>query len=1148
MGIVYKARQRALNRMVALKLLAPERARDAAFAQRFTREAQALATLHHPGIVTIHDFGEAGDFYFLLMEFVDGVNLRQAMRAGRFTPEQALAVVPPVCEALQYAHEHGIVHRDIKPENLLLDKEGRLKIADFGVAKILDAEASETGLAETQPAGTPQYMAPEQKEHRRTDHRADIYSLGVVLYELLTGELPAAQLQPPSRKVQIDVRLDEIVLRALEKTPDLRYQTAQEFRTQVETVSPLPSSGTGRLGAEIHGESNSLPKPTDSKSSESKKGHQPRFSRAALTGALWLLFGPLTMALSKVAGHYATLLPTNDPVRWALIVSSLICLVFYVACPIVTTVLGWLAVKQIRRSEGRLRGRWLAVFDGLLFPLLCLDACIVRSWWKLACLVTDFYVASIPPLGLSSGTNELNDVAVHVTPSLLWRAGSYFGTSQLTWLMCAVAAAIVVDYQIIRLVWRAVRHPFDVENAPASTPRQSRLLYWWKLAIPIVVPLVPLVVLAGLTTPMSENPIHQRPLVPGTFGEQSRNEMEAKLLKALQDYLMNVEAIDYEGLSVDVAPNLLSANIEIRNPKRKWASPHRELWAITRPGHLVAGDEGGGIWLVNGLGELGPLTFKIQIAAKGAPERVNLPISPAAVAEAPQLRFLAWQHENPNWDAQNLKAWQPNGGVQEPRKFFHYLMPARLDNSSHPHGQEAQVLYLWFSHPLLDDGSRCRARLLTTDGSPLQSSHYWLSNEALFNPREETEGLGWVAGAFTPDPDPSTPDWAKAQLPPVVNVEFEYSLAPWTDGPVYKATARRPGDPADPGITDFGEGRDGRAFVSFLRKKTELEQLQFDFRVLTSDRRLLSPSGSTLTAQGEDTLMRYDFSVPIRDVTEFRSRTRPVSKALYKNVSLLAGTKTEVQTLLVPPTAKLGEATDPAWGKPVNGVQARLTVKRVWSMGEKPWLAVDVRNIGTATPLVEQSGQAWLEAPPFVAQSGHVSLLEVDGERYRNFSPSRVPFGALAPGVQFDPFSVSLDADWRSERTSQPPAFDTGKKTIRVAVEVLGADGDAARSDWAFSNEVEIEIVLPPGTRPANPTTEVDAQEDPNSAIAVEVAKQQLEKTLSEIQDTQTGLTLARTDRRESHPVVLKLQAQLTVLEEQARRLREAIRQAAPRL
>jgi serine/threonine protein kinase len=252
MGVVYKARQRSLNRPVALKLLAPERAHDPGFAARFAHEAQALAALNHPNIVSVHDFGHAGGFYFLLMEFVDGVNLRQAMQAGRFTAEQALAVVPPVCEALQFAHEHGIVHRDIKPENLLLDRAGRVKIADFGIAKMLNEDAGR-GAAEAWPAGTPRYMAPEQRDHQRSDHRADIYSLGVVLYEMLTGELPLEQLQPRSsrlREMRIDVRLDEIVLRALESTPELRYQTAAELRTQVESLGPVaPSAGTNGSGA-----------------------------------------------------------------------------------------------------------------------------------------------------------------------------------------------------------------------------------------------------------------------------------------------------------------------------------------------------------------------------------------------------------------------------------------------------------------------------------------------------------------------------------------------------------------------------------------------------------------------------------------------------------------------------------------------------------------------------------------------------------------------------------------------------------------------------------------------------------------------------------------------------------------------------------
>ncbi|WP_395749106.1 protein kinase domain-containing protein [Prosthecobacter sp.] len=243
MGVVYKARQKTLNRIVALKLLAPERSEDAKFAARFEKEAQALAALSHPHIVTIHDFGQAGGFFYLLMEFVDGVNLRQAMTAGRFTPEQALAIVPPICDALQYAHEHGIVHRDIKPENLLLDKEGRLKIADFGIAKMIGAAGENIGESLSQPLGTPAYAAPEQKDDtHQVDHRADIYSLGVVLYELLTGELPKDKIKAPSKCVQIDVRLDEVVLRALETRPEMRFATAAEFRTRLAgAVAPPPA-------------------------------------------------------------------------------------------------------------------------------------------------------------------------------------------------------------------------------------------------------------------------------------------------------------------------------------------------------------------------------------------------------------------------------------------------------------------------------------------------------------------------------------------------------------------------------------------------------------------------------------------------------------------------------------------------------------------------------------------------------------------------------------------------------------------------------------------------------------------------------------------------------------------------------------------
>ena len=228
MGVVYKARQKSLDRWVAIKVLAPERVHQERFAEHFEREAKTLAKMNHPNIVTVFDHGKTDDLFYIIMEFVDGVNLRDLLREGKIEPEQALVIVPPICDALQYAHDKGIVHRDIKPENLLLDREGRVKIADFGIASLVGA----TG----EKSGTPPYMAPEQSGGT-VDRRADIYALGVVLYEMLTGERPEKDLVAPSQRVEVSVKIDEMVLRALEKEPERRYQSAGEFRTMVETIA-----------------------------------------------------------------------------------------------------------------------------------------------------------------------------------------------------------------------------------------------------------------------------------------------------------------------------------------------------------------------------------------------------------------------------------------------------------------------------------------------------------------------------------------------------------------------------------------------------------------------------------------------------------------------------------------------------------------------------------------------------------------------------------------------------------------------------------------------------------------------------------------------------------------------------------------------
>ena len=246
MGVVYKARQIDLDRLVALKILSPRLAADPEFPRRFNREAQALASLDHAHIVRIHDVGREGDLYFLVMEHVEGSNLRDLLVQKKLSPEQALRVVPQLCEALEYAHSRGVIHRDIKPENIILSRSGFAKLADFGLAKIMKDAGSETKITQSNIVmGTADYMAPEQRERdRQADHRADIYSLGVLLYELLTGELPVGRFDPPSRRKPVDGRLDDVVLRALENDPDRRYQRASHLGRDVDRiVASAPAAG-----------------------------------------------------------------------------------------------------------------------------------------------------------------------------------------------------------------------------------------------------------------------------------------------------------------------------------------------------------------------------------------------------------------------------------------------------------------------------------------------------------------------------------------------------------------------------------------------------------------------------------------------------------------------------------------------------------------------------------------------------------------------------------------------------------------------------------------------------------------------------------------------------------------------------------------
>lgn len=457
MGAVYKARQKELDRIVALKILPPNIGQDASFAERFSREAKALARLNHPNIVTIHDFGRADGLYFFLMEFVDGVNLRQLLNTSRVSTREALAIVPQICDALQFAHDQGIVHRDIKPENILLDRRGRVKVADFGLAKIIGGEDGAL-CGENQAAasctevgkimGTPQYMSPEQiSAPGEVDHRADIYALGVVFYQMLTGELPDKKIEPPSKKVQIDVRLDEVVLRALEKNPELRYSQASILKTQLETI------GETQVASAKGSQEGQKPESLDN----------PRLSPAAFWGLILIVF-TVGMGIWAYYLNQEVIHPSNPPIvaknsqgeqiiypavaPWWIGVEFMAAFGSALLGSVGIAIVGWVAVSQIRRSAGKFYGLGLAVFELSLISVLAADYVIV---WLL---------------------HELG-IAFH-----LWTQ-NYDDISNATLIVVSMLACSAADWLIIRAVWRSVNPKSGQQpaNAKASPRNDTTLVY-----------------------------------------------------------------------------------------------------------------------------------------------------------------------------------------------------------------------------------------------------------------------------------------------------------------------------------------------------------------------------------------------------------------------------------------------------------------------------------------------------------------------------------------------------------------------------------------------------------------------------------------------------------------------------------------------
>jgi tRNA A-37 threonylcarbamoyl transferase component Bud32 len=503
MGVVYKARQKSLDRWVAIKVLAPERVHEERFAEHFEREAKTLARMSHPNIVTVFDHGQTDGLFYFVMEFVDGVNLRDLLREGKMESEQALAIVPPICEALEYAHEKGVVHRDIKPENILLDREGRVKIADFGIASLVGASGEKSG--------TPPYMAPEQ-ETGIVDRRSDIYALGAVLYEMLTGERPGKELVAPSKKVAIDVRLDEVVLRALEQKPEMRYQTANVLKTRVETlVSEMGNTAILATPADVSSEG------TAAEADDTRPARRIFLGRLILGCVVFGFFMAIReefhdvwiragmAAFAAVAGFFVALShrwfaadtlhePESRFSRTAILGAffAFMCMVAMIlpiklagiaATACVTTILGWIAVSKIRRSAGKLHGMWLAVFDGLLFPLLALDGLLI---------------------GLPFFALKLN----------AWpKMGTSLEKALALLTLTLIGVASVLDTVIIRRVWRAVNKAPENQTGSLQTSAAEKSGRVSKVVFSCVLGVLLLGGVVSLITGLMTHRAHQKAML-----------------------------------------------------------------------------------------------------------------------------------------------------------------------------------------------------------------------------------------------------------------------------------------------------------------------------------------------------------------------------------------------------------------------------------------------------------------------------------------------------------------------------------------------------------------------------------------------------------------------------------------------------------
>lgn len=325
MGAVYRAVQKSLDRMVALKILPRELSKDAAFCAGFEAEAKAMARLNHPNLIGVYDFGEVNCMLYIIMEYVPGKSLYHSAYGKSIDPKEVIRLVTGICKGLAHAHENGILHRDIKPSNILLDHNAEPKIGDFGLARPIGTKVEEG----EEIFGTPHYTAPEVvSSPHSVDYRADLFSVGVLLHELLTGRLPAADTRPASMIAKCDVRFDAIIRRATQPLVAARYSSANEIAKELQAIAGLggpkgpkgpgaaasPALNTGRSRKPA------APVPRSAKSFRSSGGRPTVVTAERSANPALVVFLLALLVAAAAAYVYYTKIPPAEPERSKVIV------------------------------------------------------------------------------------------------------------------------------------------------------------------------------------------------------------------------------------------------------------------------------------------------------------------------------------------------------------------------------------------------------------------------------------------------------------------------------------------------------------------------------------------------------------------------------------------------------------------------------------------------------------------------------------------------------------------------------------------------------------------------------------------------------------------------------------------------------------